>query len=205
MKIINAISHLITQSDLFTKIIVYLLIFFSLFTIIIFILTYLKLSKKQTEIEDNFKLIEKNEKIDETKIGIINIILKYVNKKNDIPMQNFNDILSHLAVTFLKNELKIKSFFAVAASAAPLVGLLGTVWGIINSFMGISSGADLASVGPGIAEALITTLAGLFVAIPSLVFYHIINSKLNFYLHIFYMVSWNLINSQKYSKENKNE
>jgi len=202
MKIINALSHLIIQSDFFTKIIVYLLIFFSLFTIIIFIYTYLKLNKKQSDIEDNFKSIENNEKINENNFGVINVILKYINKKNDIPIQNFNDILSHIAVTFLKKELKIKSFLIIASSSAPLIGLLGTVWGIINSFIGISSGGDLASVGPGIAEALITTLAGLFVAIPSLIFYHIINSKLNSYLHIFYMVAWSLINSQK---ENKNE
>lgn len=57
------------------------------------------------------------------------------------------------------------------AAIAPLLGLFGTVWGLIHSFMGISQTrvADIAAIAPGIAEALITTLAGLVVAIPVLI------------------------------------
>jgi len=54
------------------------------------------------------------------------------------------------------------------------LGLLGTVWGLIHAFMNISQqqSADIATVAPGIAEALITTLVGLIVAIPALALYH---------------------------------
>jgi biopolymer transport protein TolQ len=63
---------------------------------------------------------------------------------------------------------------AIASSVAPLVGLLGTVWGIMNSFYQIGSqgSASLPVVAPGIAEALITTIIGLAVAIPALFFYN---------------------------------
>jgi biopolymer transport protein TolQ len=67
------------------------------------------------------------------------------------------------------------TFLATTASAAPFVGLLGTVVGIIGSFIGLSTvsgGTTLASVGPGIADALIATAAGLFAAIPALIAYN---------------------------------
>jgi biopolymer transport protein TolQ len=63
---------------------------------------------------------------------------------------------------------------ATFGSVSPYIGLLGTVIGIIHAFVGLSSGssATLTSVAPGIAEALITTAIGLFVAIPAYLFYN---------------------------------
>ncbi|MGY2046609.1 MotA/TolQ/ExbB proton channel family protein [Methylobacterium sp. JK268] len=65
------------------------------------------------------------------------------------------------------------SNLAVIASVAPFVGLLGTVWGIMTSFVGIAEAKDtsLAVVAPGIAEALATTAIGLIAAIPAAVAY----------------------------------
>jgi biopolymer transport protein TolQ len=65
-------------------------------------------------------------------------------------------------------------WLATFATVAPFLGLLGTVWGIMNSFLqlGAQGSATLDVVGPGIAEALITTVAGLGVAIPSVVGYN---------------------------------
>ena len=61
---------------------------------------------------------------------------------------------------------------ATIASAAPFVGLLGTVVGIINSFKMLSAGGGIDVIGPGIAEALVSTAVGLFVAIPSAMFFN---------------------------------
>jgi biopolymer transport protein TolQ len=63
---------------------------------------------------------------------------------------------------------------AISASVCPFLGLLGTVWGIMNSFfeIGNQGSASLPVVAPGIAEALITTLVGLAVAIPAVLFYN---------------------------------
>ncbi|MCL1947497.1 MAG: MotA/TolQ/ExbB proton channel family protein [Chitinivibrionia bacterium] len=68
---------------------------------------------------------------------------------------------------------------AIMSSAAPFVGLFGTVWGIMDSFfeIGKMESAALSVVAPGIAIALITTVAGLLVAIPSLVFYNLFVKK----------------------------
>lgn len=66
------------------------------------------------------------------------------------------------------------SFLATVGSVSPYVGLLGTVWGIMNAFRGLSSvgQATLAQVAPGIAEALVATAMGLFAAIPAVVAYN---------------------------------
>ncbi len=65
-------------------------------------------------------------------------------------------------------------FLATVGSVSPYVGLFGTVWGIMNSFRGLSNVAQttLAHVAPGIAEALIATAIGLFAAIPAVIAYN---------------------------------
>ena len=66
------------------------------------------------------------------------------------------------------------TLLATAASAAPFIGLFGTVIGIINAFQGIgrAGSASLAVVAPGIAEVLIATAVGLFAAIPAVLAYN---------------------------------
>ena len=66
------------------------------------------------------------------------------------------------------------NFLASTGSVSPYIGLLGTVWGIMHAFMGLSSmqQATLAAVAPGIAEALVATAIGLFAAIPAVVAYN---------------------------------
>jgi biopolymer transport protein TolQ len=65
-------------------------------------------------------------------------------------------------------------FLATTGSSTPFIGLFGTVWGIMNAFSGIATAgsATLATVAPGIAEALIATAAGLAAAIPSVMAYN---------------------------------
>lgn len=75
---------------------------------------------------------------------------------------------------------RLNGFLATCASATPFIGLFGTVWGIMSSFqqIGIQMNANLATVAPGIAEALIATALGLFAAIPAVVFYNLLLNKL---------------------------
>lgn len=72
------------------------------------------------------------------------------------------------------------SVLATIGSVSPYVGLLGTVWGIMNAFIGIGQmqNASLAVVAPGIAEALIATAMGLFAAIPAYVAYNLFTRSL---------------------------
>lgn len=70
-------------------------------------------------------------------------------------------------------------WLASTASAAPFIGLFGTVWGIMNSFqnIGATGNASLAAVAPGISEALIATAIGLFAAIPAAIAYNFLIGK----------------------------
>ena len=75
------------------------------------------------------------------------------------------------------------TFLASVGSTAPFIGLLGTVWGIINSFSAIAAtnNTSLAVVAPGIAEALFATALGLVAAIPAVVAYNVFSTGLNRY------------------------
>jgi biopolymer transport protein ExbB len=72
---------------------------------------------------------------------------------------------------------------ASIGATAPFVGLFGTVWGIMNSFIGISNAhtTNLAEVAPGIAEALLATALGLFAAIPAVVIYNVFSRSIGGY------------------------
>jgi len=73
------------------------------------------------------------------------------------------------------------SFLATVGSTSPYIGLFGTVWGIMNSFISLSEmkQATLAVVAPGIAEALIATAIGLFAAIPAVIAYNRFSDKVD--------------------------
>jgi biopolymer transport protein ExbB len=82
--------------------------------------------------------------------------------------------LSRIEVNAGRQITKGTGILATIGSTAPFVGLFGTVWGIMNSFIGISKAqtTNLAIVAPGIAEALLATAIGLVAAIPAVVFYN---------------------------------
>jgi len=71
------------------------------------------------------------------------------------------------------------NWLATTATASPFIGLLGTVLGIIQAFMDLSTqqSTSLKTVGPGIAEALIATAVGLMAAIPAAIFYNLLSTK----------------------------
>lgn len=75
-------------------------------------------------------------------------------------------------------------WLAIVATVSPLLGLLGTVLGVMNSFIGVAAAgsANISAVAPGIAEALITTVAGLVVAIPAAIAYNYFSGKLHLFM-----------------------
>jgi biopolymer transport protein TolQ len=79
-------------------------------------------------------------------------------------------------ITKLEHSL---TFLATTASAAPFVGLFGTVWGIMNAFRGLSvtQSSSIQAVAPGISEALIATAIGLAAAIPAVIAYNYFHGK----------------------------
>ena len=91
-------------------------------------------------------------------------------------------LLRASAVEVNKLEKRIP-FLATIASSAPFIGLFGTVWGILITFqrIGLTGSTNLATVGPGIAEALVATAAGLFAAIPAVMAYNHFTTKVKGY------------------------
>ncbi|PCJ32047.1 MAG: protein TolQ [Gammaproteobacteria bacterium] len=87
-----------------------------------------------------------------------------------------------MMVNIGEQELQLEkglSYLATIGSVSPYIGLFGTVWGIMNSFIGLSQveQATLNTVAPGIAEALIATAIGLFAAIPAVVAYNQLSKR----------------------------
>lgn len=96
----------------------------------------------------------------------------------DSSIQNLERALSRASRSETIRLERNLTFLATTGSTAPFIGLFGTVWGIMNAFqnIGAQGGASLATVAPGIAEALIATAVGLAAAIPAVMGY-------NYYVH----------------------
>lgn len=75
------------------------------------------------------------------------------------------------------------TWLAIIAAVAPLLGLLGTVTGVMSAFLGVAASgtANIAAIAPGVAEALVTTVAGLVVAIPAAIGYNYFSSRLGYF------------------------
>lgn len=91
--------------------------------------------------------------------------------KNPKALERALQIASSEQLSVLEQNL---NWLATTGSVTPFIGLFGTVWGIMDAFLGLGSAgaASLRAVGPGIAEALIATAAGLFAAIPAVIAYN---------------------------------
>jgi biopolymer transport protein TolQ len=102
-------------------------------------------------------------------------------RKMPVPeITNLERSLNRAQMVQLDTLEKHVDWLATTASAAPFIGLFGTVWGIMNSFQGIGAtgSANLAVVAPGISEALIATAVGLAAAIPASIGYNSLLSKI---------------------------
>jgi len=99
----------------------------------------------------------------------------------EVERAKFREVLDRRALNEISEMERHLIFLSTTASVAPFLGLLGTVWGIMSSFlsMGAQGTASIEVVGPGIAEALVTTIAGLAAAIPALVGYNLLVRQLH--------------------------
>ena len=96
--------------------------------------------------------------------------------RNLAPLERTAQTSASEAVTSLERRM---TWLATIAATSPFVGLFGTVMGIVDAFLGLGTAgaATLRAVAPGIAEALITTAAGLFVAVPAVIAYNQFTSE----------------------------
>ena len=220
------IWSLILQADLVVRIVMLLLLFLSVvsWSIIFEKLSKLrKLNKQANKFEKTFwsglniETIQDNIGVSPSHPmeAVFITGMKELNISNSVKLKNTasNQILEKriekvMVSTFnkeLDNLEKSVNFLATTGSAAPFIGLFGTVWGIMNSFQSIATAKNtsIAIVAPGIAEALLATAMGLLAAIPAVIAYNKISSDINRYstrLEIF-LSDFNTILSRQISKK----
>lgn len=199
-----AIMELLTQSRGVVLIVLILLILFSVMCWGIIIYKWFVLSQAQNQSLDFLDLFWESKRLDNTyatseqmsrspiaqvfRAGYIE--LSKLQRTQGGPEQTMSHQLGSLeniqramrraANTEMTRLESYIPFLATTASAAPFVGLFGTVWGIMKSFIGIKEAgtAGLNVVAPGIAEALIATAVGLAAAIPAVIAYNFFLAKL---------------------------
>lgn len=182
----NALWHLVAQSDGMTKAVLGLLLCASVvsWTFILYKGVLLQIKKKQLiqarkklqKIHTFSELIIFTRQEERSYPGYflghhLNILKKLITSHTVLTDKEQNALEEQrisLIEDMVYHESSYLSFLSVTAAVAPLLGLFGTVWGLTHSFMSISQkqSADIVTIAPGIAEALLTTLAGLLVAIP---------------------------------------
>ena len=189
------ILGLFFQADPFVKGVMFLLIFVSIWCWAIIINKYALLRnerKASTEFEDIFwsginlndLYQEYSENINNSQVRVFISGMREFNKINQRQtlsgaklkdyFQRINNSM-HISINREIEKLeKGMSFLGSIGSVAPFIGLLGTVWGIVNAFqsIAISNNTSLAVVAPGIAEALFATALGLLAAIPAVAAYN---------------------------------
>jgi biopolymer transport protein TolQ len=98
-------------------------------------------------------------------------------RKDNLSLKSMEHVKRSIEGAVARESLKLESgliLLAIAVSGAPFLGLLGTVWGVMITFadVGQKGSADLATMAPGVSAALVTTVAGLLVALPSMFGYN---------------------------------
>ncbi|MBI2344934.1 MotA/TolQ/ExbB proton channel family protein [Candidatus Dependentiae bacterium] len=188
----SVIWNLIVQSDFITQLVMIILFGMSITCWAIALYKLILLRIKQNECNEILKLMRPVVNLSDLVViaqehkktlpGYVLVQLLAASKQaKDV---GSIDILQLQAESILDDSMYYEESYTsvlnISASIATLLGLFGTVWGLIHAFVRISEkqSADIVAVAPGISEALITTIAGLFVAIPALIFSQYIATKI---------------------------
>jgi biopolymer transport protein TolQ len=201
---------LIADADIFVQLIMFLLVIASIWCWTI-IINKSKIIRKEKKISANFEVNFINEDVDDDELfdfykseikdhnqlnAQVKIFMLGMIEFNKIHSNNllardkykikelFQRIETVLQIEIAKQVEKLEngmSFLASIGSVGPFIGLLGTVWGIVNAFqsIAISNNTSLAVVAPGIAEALFATALGLLAAIPAVAAYNKFSNDLD--------------------------
>ena len=192
-----SVLNLFLEAGLVVKIVMMLLFIASILSWIIIVERY-NFFKKIKDVNDAFlsdfwtgrdlDVLYKEISKEENLYGAMNLFKNSFDEFNNIKAkENINeldleDINRSMRVSIASDEEDMNKhlpFLANVGSVSPYVGLLGTVWGIMTSFQGLSDAtqATINAVAPGISEALVATGMGLFAAIPAVVAYNKFTSE----------------------------
>ncbi len=178
----GTVFQLVAHASFLVKFVLAILLFFSVFSWSIIFYKYYALSAAASQSDTFVKAF--------TSHPDRKTLLQQADRLPHSPLANVFKSLSTESAGAPKDEMRLAckryetreieklyvylTFLATTGATTPFIGLLGTVWGIMNAFRGIGTAgsASLAVVAPGIAEALITTATGLAAAIPAVVAYN---------------------------------
>lgn len=194
---INIIT-LISKADIMIKLVLIVLLLFSVVSWAVFLSRYFLIKRSEKESETFYKKFKNSNDLDVAyadsrryDVGFLPNVYGagYEELKSlcDVKLGNTSESLENIQRAMMaRRDLLINTFsskvtsLGTIGSSSPFIGLLGTVWGIINAFRGLAVNHNntLSAVAPGIAEALVTTAVGLLTAIPAVIFYNHINRKI---------------------------
>lgn len=182
----DTVLTLIFKAGPVVKIVLLILLLFSVFSWAIIFYKFRLLSKVEKESKEFYEAFLKGKQWDalykSTKRFTVSPLANLFRAAYSIEDAGIDEIRSTLKKIESSETARLEkylTFLATTGSTTPFIGLFGTVWGIMNSFMGIGriGAASLAVVAPGIAEALIATAAGLAAAIPAVIAYNYFLSR----------------------------
>jgi biopolymer transport protein ExbB/TolQ len=186
------------QSDAVSKAVLALLLFLSIVCWMIFLLKLVVSIVKHNNLFQSLLYLsvrhstkDLNEYAERNPDALVSYMIKKHNvfthalvAKRDLITQDYTrEVIAqhgeHVLDQLVEQEQSLLPILSTTAIVAPLLGLFGTVWGLVHAFLNIAQQhtADIATVAPGIAEALITTLVGLVVAIPAQVMYTVLSAR----------------------------
>lgn len=199
----NSMWRLVMQVDAMSKFVLLSLLFMSIACWSIFFYKLIILRIKKRHMRSVLKKIKTLQTLDEIvaiatavagslpgfflskNLTYLKVVLqaRQAEGKIEITKPELELVQQHMYQTvdeIVEHEESYLSFISTSAAVSPLIGLFGTVWGLVHAFIRISErqSADITTVAPGIAEALLTTLAGLMVAIPALILFNYLRSQI---------------------------
>ncbi len=194
---INIIT-LIAKADLMIKLVLMVLLVFSVLSWAVFLSRYFLIKRAEKESEAFYSKFKSANDLDlayadskKYEVGFLPSIYSagYDELKSlcNIKLGSTPESLENIQRAMMaRRDILTNTFsskvtaLATIGSSSPFIGLLGTVWGIINSFRGlaVNHNNSLSAVAPGIAEALVATAVGLLTAIPAVMFYNHISRKI---------------------------
>ena len=188
-----SIFELIANASLLVQVVMLLLLLASVASWVMIFQRFFALRRVQGEIEDfeehfwsgiDLRQLYTDLEKEESLTGIETVFFSGFKEYTRLSEQATGDaeavmqgVQRAMRIALTRDEERLEThlpFLATVGSTSPYVGLFGTVWGIMNSFRSLAnmSQATLASVAPGISEALVATAMGLFAAIPAVIGYN---------------------------------
>lgn len=198
----NSLWQLVVMSDAMSKLVIFVLFGMSILCWTVFFYKFVLIRLKKRQLFDGVRAIRSVRSLQELlnlssafvttmpgyflsrNLSFLKSILQKRSDENQmLSAQEWQDVIDSSDETFediMHNENQYMPILYASAGVSTLMGLFGTVWGLVHSFVRISEkqSADITTVAPGIAEALMTTLAGLMVAIPAFLMFHYLENEI---------------------------